>query len=92
MGARVSSLTGGSLTLNHGSRDNVTARVGGQCPDRDPDEPTAVQVRAVIGIIMAILAIFLMVFLFLNQTTTIRAVEFGASVVLFILSIVQIVL
>jgi hypothetical protein len=56
------------------------------------EDPSASSVRTAVGVIMIILAIVIMIFVFFQQNITIRAVEFGCALVLFVLSIVQIVI
>jgi hypothetical protein len=60
--------------------------------DDDDEEPSAKSARVVVGIIIVLIALFAMILSFVSQTTLVRAMEFGAALIEFVLGIVVIVL
>ena len=56
------------------------------------DEPGAKSARVVVGIFIFLIALFGMILAFMVQTTLVRALEFGAFLVEFVLGIVVLVL
>ncbi len=58
----------------------------------DDEEPSAKAARVVVGIVIALVAVVAIVLSFVTQTTLVRALEFGAALIEFILGIVVIVL
>jgi hypothetical protein len=60
--------------------------------DDDDDEPSAQSARIVVGVIIILVALFAIILAFVTQTNLVRAMEFGAALVEFILGIVICVL
>lgn len=58
----------------------------------DDEEPSAQAARVVVGTVIVLISLMAIILSFVTQTTLVRALEFGAAIVNFVLGIVVIVL